>query len=208
MRPKRPEKHTLLRLVLDNMSLVFQYGSNCSSSRLNLPERLGGAAITRGVAQTIAEYDIAFNVWSQKNGCAASDLIPASGTGHRVWGVVYDIPVDRLRGRRTDEANTLAQIEGQRYEEKTVKVVMRENEELDAVTFVVKPNERRSGLWTSADYVGHIVKGLRAGGAPEEYVQHVIEVAIETNHCASACSDEQVDLIAALAGASHDSEHL
>jgi cation transport regulator ChaC len=190
------------------MSLVFQYGSNCSSSRLNLPERLGGTAITRGVAQTVAKYDIAFNVWSQKNGCAASDLISASGTGQRVWGVLYDIPVDRLRGRRTDDANTLAQIEGQRYEEKTVKVVMRENEELDAITFVVKPNERRSGLWTSAEYVGHIVNGLRAESAPEEYVQHVIDVAIETNQRASACSDEQVHLINALAGASQNSEDL
>jgi hypothetical protein len=42
-----------------------------------------------GCAQTIDEYEIAFDVWSCGNGCAAADLISAHGTGRRAWGVLY-----------------------------------------------------------------------------------------------------------------------
>ena len=48
------------------------------------PERLAGAAIEREGAATIDECDITFDVWSQKNGCAASDLVPTPGSGYRV----------------------------------------------------------------------------------------------------------------------------
>jgi hypothetical protein len=36
------------------------------------------------------------------------------------------------------------------------------DEEVEATTFLVRPSQRRTGLWTSADYVGHTVNGLRA----------------------------------------------
>src|SRR5678815_4809964 len=166
------------------MALIFQYGSNCNAARLNAPERLGGAALDRGLAQTVEEYDIAFNVWSNKNACAASSLVPAGDAGRYAWGVLYDIPSDRLRGTRTDGLRSLEQIEGPRYEEKTIRVRNSENEEIGAITFVVRTADR--GLWTSAQYVGHIVNGLRGHNAPEGYVQHVIDVAIETNRRAPA----------------------
>lgn len=63
------------------MPLLFQYGSNCDTTRLNSPERLAGAAEDLGWAETIEEYDLAFDVWSGGNKCAASDLVPAPGTG-------------------------------------------------------------------------------------------------------------------------------
>jgi hypothetical protein len=49
----------------------------------------------------------------------------------------------------------------------------------------VKEARRRDGLWTKADYVGHIVKGLRDHGVPEDYVWYVIKTAISTNHSAT-----------------------
>ena len=64
--------------------LIFQYGSNCDTQRLNSPKGLGGAAICSVAAQTVREYEITFNVWSEGNGCAAGDLVPAPGTG-RAW---------------------------------------------------------------------------------------------------------------------------
>ena len=45
----------------------------------------------------------------------------------------------------------------------------------------MKPDQRRHDLFTSADYVGHIVKGLRGHGVGEDYVQRVINIALETN---------------------------
>ena len=180
------------------MSLVFQYGSNCNAARLNDAERLAGAAIERGRAETIDEYDIVFDVWSQKNGCAASDLILMPGTGRHAWGALYDVPDDRLRGNRADGVKTLEQIEGPRYQERTIRVRDPENKEIEAVTFLVRPADRRSNLWTSVDYVRHIVKGLRLNDAPEEYVQHVIDVAIETNRQSATAAEEQTRLIVGL----------
>jgi hypothetical protein len=58
-------------------------------------------------------------------------------------------------------------------------------------TFVVKANRRRQGLWTSAAYIEHIVNGLRAHDVSEEYVQHVIDVAVATNNRAGASAAEQ-----------------
>jgi len=76
------------------MTLLFQYGSNADADRLNAPERLDGAATNPRLASTVGEYDIAFNVYRQGNGCAATNLVPTPG--QYAWGVLYDIPTDRL----------------------------------------------------------------------------------------------------------------
>jgi hypothetical protein len=51
----------------------------------------------------------------------------------------------------------------------------------EAITFLVKNGERSNNLATGAWYVSWIVYGLRDHGVPEEYIQHVVEVAIATN---------------------------
>ena len=187
------------------MPLIFQYGSNCNTGRLNAPERLAGAAEDRGRAETIDEFDLRFDVWSQGNGCAASDLVPARGTGRHAWGVLYEIPADLIRGERGDRRKTLTKIEGSLYEEKPVRVRDKDGHEVEepVTTFVVRHTnenntERRAGLWTSADYVGHIVNGLRAHGVEEvapDYIEHVIDFAIETNAKAAEMAAEQSLLI-------------
>src|SRR5690348_17064469 len=128
------------------MPQVFQYGSNCDELRLNAPERLGGDALCLGRAQTVDEYKIAFDVWSQTNACAASNLVLVADTGQRSWGVLYEIPADLIRGRRTDSRRTLAQIEGSRYEEIPLRVRNGDGEEVTVTTFLVRPNERRPAL--------------------------------------------------------------
>jgi cation transport regulator ChaC len=180
------------------MPLLFQYGSNCLTARLKSPQRLNGAAMIVGRAQTLDEYEIAFDVWSNGNGCAASDLIAATGTGHRAWGVLFEVPPDRIRGRNHPKGKTMEEIEGPRYEEKQIRVRNEAGEEVEATTFLVKPDERQSGLWTSAAYVSWIVYGLREHGAPEEYIAHVQEVAMQTNVKASAVATEQNRIITKL----------
>jgi hypothetical protein len=158
------------------MPHIFQYGSNCSAKRLNRPDRLDGAAVVAGCAQTVDEYEIAFDVWSGVNQCAAADLIRAAGSGRRAWGVLYqttDAGLARLR-----------EVEGPAYEEKAVCVRNLAGEIKEATTFLVKSGKRRRGLWTSAKYVSYIVAGLREHKAPEEYTQHVLDVAIRTNEVA------------------------
>lgn len=77
------------------MRLVFQHGSNCTAARLNGPERLEGKAKDLGRAQTVDDFEIAFDVYSQTNGCAASDLIPSAG--RKAWGVLYKLSKSVLR---------------------------------------------------------------------------------------------------------------
>ena len=158
------------------MSKVFQYGSNCDQVRLNSVERLNGSAIPCGKAHTVCGFEIAFDVWSAGNKCAASNLVPAKGK--KAWGILYEIPDDRIdRPKIKNGPRTLAQIEGPSYEKNLIEV-MAGGEALWAVTFVVKEMARISGKATSATYVSHIVKGLRDHDAPEEYINHVIDIAI------------------------------
>jgi hypothetical protein len=155
------------------MPLIFQYGSNCSEERLNSRERLNGGARYDGRAQTVDHYEIAFDVWSRGNGCAAADLRAVEGREQRAWGVLYQV---------TDEGfGRLRQVEGPRYEEKSIRIRNSLGEIKDAKTFLVRAGEREEGLWTSANYVGYIVNGLRNHQVPEEYIQHVIDIAIRTN---------------------------
>lgn len=177
------------------MPLVFQYGSNSDADRLNAAERLQGDAMDCRRAETIEEFELAFDVFSQTNGCAASDLVAVPRTGRRAWGVLYEIPADLIRGKRRDDRKTLTQIEGPRYEERILRVRNSDGEEVEAITFLVKKDDRRAGLWTSADYVGHIVAGLRAHEVPEEYVQRVIDIAIRTNNDSAEKAANETRLI-------------
>ena len=161
------------------MPLVFQYGSNCTAARLNGPTRLNGHAEDCGRAQTAEDFDITFDVFSQTNACAAADL--AKTAGRRACGVLYQIPDDFIRGERADGQKTLQQIEGRRYEEKPIRVLDREGHDQRAITFLVRAEERRTGLATSAAYVSWIIYGLRDHRVSEDWIAHVIEIAIETN---------------------------
>lgn len=175
------------------MALVFQYGSNASQARLLGPDRLNGHGTVIGRAETVEDYDIAFDVWSETNQCAAADLVPTPG--RKACGVLYEIPDDFIRGRRRDGQRTLAEIEGPNYEANDIRVGRPDGDAAQAVTFLVKRDKRAMRLSTSAAYVSWIVCGLREQGVPELYVRHVIEVALETNRQAGPAAEEQSGLI-------------
>jgi hypothetical protein len=154
---------------------------------------LNGHGIVIGPAETVDDYDVVFDVWSATNKCAASDLVPSPG--RKAWGVLYEIPDDFIRGKRSDGKRTLAQIEGGSYAEEQILVRPPTGEPVQAITFLVKPDRRTAGLFTSAQYVSCIVSGLREQGAPEPYVQHVIDVALESNLAAGTAGQAQNALI-------------
>ncbi len=66
--------------------LIFQYGSNISTARLNDRDRLNGDARVISIVSTVDKFDIAFTVWSKSNGCAAADIVQ-SDTGRHIYGV-------------------------------------------------------------------------------------------------------------------------
>ena len=72
-------------------------------------------------------------------------------------------------------------IEGSSYEERPIRVQTGDGKIHEAITFLVKSEARTAGLSTSGEYVGHIVKGLRARGARDAYIERVVANAIETN---------------------------
>jgi hypothetical protein len=115
--------------------------------------------------------------------------------GRKAWGILYDIPDEYIRGKRSDEQKTLEQIEGPNYEACVIRVRLRGGDATNAITFLVRPNERKEKLFTGAWYVSWIVYGLREQGAPEEYIKHVVDVAIETNRQAEPPAQEQIELI-------------
>jgi hypothetical protein len=170
------------------MPLVFQYGSNCTTARLNGPNRMKGAAKDLGLAKTVEDFDIAFDVVSNTNGCAASDLIKRPG--RKAWGVLYKLSKKGLEMLRT--------VEGPRYEEKPIQVIGKKRKKHSATTFVVREKDRREGLATSAAYVSWIIYGLRDHGVPEDWIDHVRDVAIKTNRHAAGNATEQIRLIETL----------
>jgi hypothetical protein len=162
------------------MPLVFQYGSNCDRERLNNSDRLDGDAVDLGLAQTVREYEIAFNKWSTKGQNAAADLAKPRQGGRRCWGVLYR--VSRAGFKK------LREIEGPSYRPQRMVVEDATGTAQKVTTFRVRRAKRKNDRHTSFNYVRHIVCGLRAHDAPEDYVQHIIDVAIQTNRRSPAAA--------------------
>lgn len=173
------------------MPLIFQYGSNCDAKRLNDKERLAGDAKDLGSAQTHDEYELAFNKWSTKGKCAAADLVKPRKDGRRILGILYEVSKAGFKKLKEE-------IEGPSYRPQSITVVDMTGTTKTVKTFRVRRDARRRNLSTTADYVRHIVRGLRAHEVPEEYVQHVIDVALDTNRRATQASNEQNRLIESL----------
>lgn len=160
------------------MALVFQYGSNTSSTRLNLPDRLCGDAKDLGLVCTQARFELDFDIWSSTNNCAAADIREGAG---QVIGVLYEVP-DYLVDRATAGARrSLDAIEGLRYQRRSIGVQKPNGTQVEGnvITYTVRTPER--ALRTSLDYASHIVAGLREHGAPDEYIAYVKNRVIANN---------------------------
>lgn len=168
------------------MALVFQYGSNCSESQFNGPDRLCGDAKFVAIAETVDDYQLAFDVWSTRRGCAASDIVPSPG--NKVWGVIYEVP-DFLMSRdtaRKQKRKSLDAIEGEgtNYTRQLITVKSAAGDVLNAITYrVIHPTP---GISTSIEYVGYIVRGLREHGVGAEYIAKVKAIANANNPAIAA----------------------
>jgi hypothetical protein len=163
------------------MALVFQYGSNCLGSQINSKDRLCGDAKFAGIAETVDDFQLAFDVWSNNRKCAASDIVVSPGS--KAWGVLYEVP-DFLIERKTASARNRKSLdaiegEGANYKRETIAVRPENGLIVKALTYRVrnpKPN-----LKTSLEYVGYIVNGLRERGVCEEYIAQVKSLAAANN---------------------------
>jgi cation transport regulator ChaC len=168
------------------MTIVFQYGSNCLESEINSAKRLCGDAKFVGIAQTVEDFVLAFDVWSKKRQCAASDIVRVPGG--KVWGVLYEVP-DDLIDRETAKARgrkSFNEIEGEgaNYKREMLDVRRPDGEVVNVLTYTVR--SPRSSLKTSKEYVGFIVAGLRDHGVSEDYIAQVKAIAVANNPQISA----------------------
>ncbi len=134
-----------------------------------------------GIAETVDDYELAFDVWSNVNHCAASDIVARPGS--KVWGVLYEIPDNRIR-RDTSPPGTrsLDAIEGGNYERRSIRVRSRPDDAvIEAITYTVRWANRRDDIQTSIDYVRFIVHGLREQGVAEDYIGRVKSIATTNN---------------------------
>lgn len=166
--------------------LVFQYGSNCLDAQINGNDRLKGNARFVSTAETVEDYELAFDVFSNVRNCAAADIVPKPGA--KAWGVLYEIP-EYLVGRETARAHarkSLDAIEGQgkNYERKEIRVRKPDGHVVEALTYtVITPCD---GLTTGIDYVRYIIAGFRERGIPTAYIDKVKQIAVANNSCIAA----------------------
>lgn len=176
------------------MGIVFQYGSNTCTARLNAPSRLRGDAKPICKA-SLEDFAICFNVHSSKNQCAASNI--CASKGKKVWGVLFKIP-DRLIRGKPEGRKSLRQIEGSKYHEKNIEVVKPDGKKVKAVTFVAEAEDCQEGLSTAVWYVSWILYGLREHQVDEDYIERVRQGAIDTNQRAIVNAQNQIELIRTL----------
>jgi len=165
------------------MTLVFQYGSNTHSERLNGSDRLRGDARQIGIAYTEDDYELDFTVWSDGNHCAAADIV--RGSGRKIWGVLYEVPTYLITRKtsRSRDRKSLDEIEGEGTKYRRTPIMLRcpngSPITVEVITYVVK--DRKSGLQTSSEYACHIITGLRKHRVPDEYISYVKARIIANN---------------------------
>jgi len=150
-------------------------------SRLNSENRLRGDAILVASAQTVNNYELVFDIWSNSNDCAAADILP--DRGRRIWGVVYRIP-ERLISRYTaGSRKSLDAIEGEgsNYSRVNIDVEIKvpELKAEKVITYVGK--NRGEGIKTSYKYTSFIFRGLREHRILEDYIDYVKMQVTENN---------------------------
>lgn len=161
--------------------MVFQYGSNCLDSQINGKDRLKGDAKFTSIAETVDDYELAFDVFSKGRHCAAADIVHKPGG--KVWGALYEIPTYLIsresavaRGRKSLDA---IEGEGTNYERKEITVRTPDGEIVRALTYtVIHPC---GGLTTDLDYVRYVVAGLRERSVPGDYIEKVKSIAAANN---------------------------
>lgn len=166
--------------------LIFQYGSNLSSKRLNSEQRLRGDARVVGMASTVDAWRFGFPVWGGINGCAAAGILP--GGTEAVWGVIYDIPEslvrrDGERGRPTLDA---IEDEGRDYDRGPIEVCLTDGRMPNQVVHTYHPRAPRDDLVTEWHYVSHILEGAAEHGLPTAYRDRLVQCILANNPALSS----------------------
>lgn len=176
-----PKKELAASPEREQTVLVFQYGSNMSSERMNSADRLKGDARDLGLVRTVRHCELEFDVWSTSNNCGASDI--REGGDRQVWGVLCEVPeylLDRktakTRGRKSLDA-----IEGKHYARRTIAVQRPDGTVIDGQVITYTVIHPEGPQRTSLAYAMHLLTGLREHDAPDEYIRYVKQRIVNSN---------------------------
>jgi hypothetical protein len=161
--------------------LLFQYGSNMSSRRLNEPSRLNGAAISVG-SVVLEGWGVRFDLYSERNGCGVADIVPSQD--ETVYGVLFEVPrelviapdggrsrMDEIEGARAGASGNYA---------RHLVYVLKGDRNFQAYTYIgteagrerfsrMTPEARR----VSKEYFEHLLVGAKEFGLPDPYVAYL-----------------------------------
>lgn len=134
------------------------------------------------IAETVDDYELAFDVFSNGRHCAAADIVEKADS--KVWGALYEIPLyligrDTAKARNRSKSLDAIEGEGTNYQRREISVRKPNGVIVTALTYtVITP---RNDITTNLDYVRCIILGLRERGISEAYIDKVKAIASANN---------------------------
>jgi gamma-glutamylcyclotransferase len=142
----------------------FAYGSNlCIEQMIERTGPFPPAEAPR--LARLPDYRLAFNVRGEDGQAFANLMSPGDG----VLGVVYSCAPEALIKMDVFEKG---------YQRGSVRVVLENGDNLEAVTYFAEPVHVATGLRPRAEYLQRILRGARQHGLPEAYIREMEEIGL------------------------------
>ena len=151
----------------------FAYGSNLSIEQMIERTGLILPGERRARIARLPGFRLAFNMRGDDGQVYANITHPGKG----VLGVIYRCGPEALEKLDAYEIG---------YERRLVRVVTEDEETLDAVAYVVKPEFVTNEQKPSGEYLSRIVTGARQHGLPATYVREIEAIAAGVRSLGSA----------------------
>jgi hypothetical protein len=146
----------------------FAYGSNMWTPRLRarVPCQFVSTAKLPG-------YKLCFHKRS-KDGSSKCDAFETGSDNHVVWGVVFNIPSSEKKA--LDKAEGL----GAGYNEKTVDLITRSGDHINAITYYADKTAIAEGLSPYSWYKDLVLRGAVEHDLPPHYIASFIDAVTAT----------------------------
>jgi gamma-glutamylcyclotransferase len=146
----------------------FAYGSNLWIDQM--VRRTGPLDRSDGWPRRakLAGYRVAFNMRGE-DGEVFANIVPATAS---VLGVVY---------RCGAEAMLIMDKFEEGYEQHRISVVTDDQQRLDVITYIAKPDHIATSGLPGPEYLRRIVRGARDHGIPEDYIHEIETQATVAN---------------------------
>lgn len=148
------------------MVKYFAYGHNMAKGELS---RMTGGGVDLLFIGYINDTKIIFPHYSSRWGGGTASFAPAYG--HRLWGAVYEVPMDRMK--KLDACEESAKDGGGTYSRIKVDIVRQDGGAARGI-YTYRANAPEGSYYPpSARYMEAIRKGIRQCSIPKEYFTEI-----------------------------------